>query len=96
MMSCGKPHAHDCSEILAKLYLFLDNEIDHASCVDIRDHLIECAPCLAKYDLDRVVKDLVARSCCELAPEPLRDRVRTSIRSVHVQFSSHELGPDQH
>ena len=94
-MSCGKPHAHDCSEILAKLYLFLDNEIDHASCVDIRDHLIECAPCLAKYDLDRVVKDLVARSCCELAPEPLRDRVRMSIRSVQVDITRGQFRPGQ-
>jgi len=94
-MSCGKPHAHECAEILAKLYLFLDNEIDHATCVDIRNHLLECAPCLAKYDVDRVVKDLVARSCSDLAPEPLRDRVRTSIRSVHVQFTRTDFGPDQ-
>ena len=94
-MSCGKPHARDCAEILAKLYLFLDNEIDNASCVEIRDHLIECAPCLAKYDTDRVVKDLVARSCWELAPEPLRDRVLMSIRSVDVQLSRSEFRPHQ-
>lgn len=93
-MSCGKPHAHDCSEILANLYLFLDNEIDEASCAEIRQHLIECGPCLAKYDLDRLVKDLVARSCCELAPEPLRDRVLWSIRSVSVQITSTEFRPD--
>jgi mycothiol system anti-sigma-R factor len=95
-MSCGKPHARDCAEILAKLYFFLDNEIDDASCVEIREHLLECAPCLAKYDVDRVVKDLVARSCCELAPEPLRDRVLTSIRSVHVELNRGEFRPHQH
>ena len=94
-MSCGRPHAHDCTEILARLYLFLDNEIDDATCGEIREHLIECGPCLAKYDTDRVVKDLVARSCCEPAPEPLRDRVRMSIRSVHLQVTHTEFRPDQ-
>lgn len=93
-MSCGKPHAHDCAEILANLYLFLDNEINEASCAEIRAHLIECGPCLAKYDLDRVVKDLVARSCWELAPEPLRDRVLLSIRSVSVQITTTDIRRD--
>jgi mycothiol system anti-sigma-R factor len=87
-MSCGKPHAHDCAQILAQLYLFLDREIDEASGVEIEEHLKECHPCLEKYDLDRIVKALVARSCCEEAPQPLRERVLFSIREVQVQ-----LGP---
>jgi len=93
-MSCGKPHAHDCAEILAELYVFLDNEAAEASCAEIREHLIECGPCLAAYDLDRMVKDLVARSCGELAPEPLRERVLLSIRSVSVQIASTDFRPE--
>ncbi len=91
-MSCGNPHTRDCSEILANLYLFLDNEADAASCAEIRQHLVECAPCLATYDLDRLVKDLVARSCCELAPTPLRQRVVTYIRGVQITFTHVEQG----
>lgn len=88
-MSCGKPHAHDCAEILAQLYLFLDHEIDDASSAEIQQHLDECHPCLEMYDLDRVVKSLVARSCrCEEAPEPLRERVLYSIREVQVQLGA--------
>lgn len=88
-MSCGKPHAHDCAEILAQLYLFLDHEIDAASSTEIEEHLDECHPCLEMYDLDRVVKALVARSCgCEEAPQPLRERVLFSIREVQVQLGS--------
>ncbi len=93
-MSCGKPHAQNCADILANLYLFLDNEIDDASCAEIREHLIECGPCLAKYDLDRVVKHLVARSCSEPAPQPLRDRVLLSIRSVSVQITTTNIRHD--
>lgn len=87
-MSCGKPHAHDCAEILAQLYLFLDHEIDEASCTEIEQHLDECHPCLEMYDLDRIVKALVARSCSEAAPPPLRERVLFSIREVQVQIGS--------
>jgi mycothiol system anti-sigma-R factor len=88
-MSCGKPHAHDCAEILAQLYLFLDHEIDDASCTEIEQHLHECHPCLEMYDLDRVVKALVHRSCGhEAAPQPLRERVLVSIREVQVQLGA--------
>jgi mycothiol system anti-sigma-R factor len=85
-MSCGNPHARDCAEILAQLYLFLDHEIDDASSSDIQEHLDECHPCLEKYDLDRIVKALVQRSCCEEAPAPLRERVLYSIREVQVHL----------
>jgi mycothiol system anti-sigma-R factor len=85
-MSCGNPHARDCAEILAQLYLFLDHEIDDASSSEIQEHLDECHPCLAKYDLDRIVKALVQRSCHQEAPAPLRERVLYSIREVQVQL----------
>ena len=39
-------------------------------------HLDECDPCLERYDLQRTVKSIVARSCSETAPDDLRDRVR--------------------
>jgi mycothiol system anti-sigma-R factor len=87
-MSCGKPHAHDCAEILAQLYLFLDHEMDDASCTEIEQHLEECHPCLEKYDLDRIVKALVARSCSEEAPPPLRERVLFSIHEVQMQIGA--------
>ena len=87
-MSCGKPHAHDCAQILAQLYLFLDHEIDEASGSEIAEHLDECHPCLEKYDLDRIVKALVARSCCEEAPQQLRERVLFSIHEVQVQLGA--------
>jgi mycothiol system anti-sigma-R factor len=77
----------DCADVLASLYLFLDSEIDVASSAEIRRHLDACAPCLSEYDLEKVVKALVARSCRERAPEPLRDRVLLSIRQVHVQIT---------
>jgi mycothiol system anti-sigma-R factor len=77
----------DCSDFLEQIVYFLDNELDEADCADVQLHLDECAPCLEKYDLQRTVKMLVARSCVESAPEELRRRVSMSIREVQVRIN---------
>jgi mycothiol system anti-sigma-R factor len=92
-MSCGQPHDKDCAEVLENLFLFLDHEMEEASCAEIQHHLDECAPCLAKYDLEQMVKALVARSCVEPAPPSLRERVVFQIRSVHVEISETRTDP---
>ena len=86
-MSTSDPCASsegNCAEVLARMVFFVDNELDDADCATIQQHLDDCGPCLADFDVERAVKALVARSCCETAPEELRDRVRVSIRQVHV------------
>jgi mycothiol system anti-sigma-R factor len=86
-MSCGKPHEVDCAEILERMFLFLDREMDDADCTKIQTHLDECAPCLQKYDLEELVKSLVARSCgCDKPPADLRRKAATRIRSVHTEI----------
>ncbi|HWU31303.1 MAG TPA: mycothiol system anti-sigma-R factor [Marmoricola sp.] len=85
-------HAHndssvDCSEALGRMFVFIDNELDSAGCAQIQQHLDECGPCLAKYDLERTVKAVVARSCTEVAPQGLRERVMVSIREVQIRIS---------
>ena len=54
-------------------------------------HLRECGPCLERYDLQRTVKQLVARSCSESAPESLRDRVRVQLREVQIRITEGRL-----
>lgn len=77
----------DCSEVLGRMFVFLDNELDSAGCAQIQQHLDECGPCLAKYNLERTVKAVVARSCTEVAPEGLRERVMVSLREVQIRLS---------
>ena len=85
----GQSHTPDtdCSEVLGRVFFFLDQELDQADCAQIQHHLDECGPCLARYDLERTVKTLVARSCSEVAPEGLRQRVQLSIQQVQIQIS---------
>lgn len=76
----------DCSQAISRMFVFIDNELDQADCGQIQQHLDECGPCLAKYNLERTVKSLVARSCSEVAPDGLRQRVLLHIREVQVRI----------
>jgi mycothiol system anti-sigma-R factor len=77
----------DCVEFLDRIVYFIDNELDAADCAVVQVHLRECGPCLERYDLQRTVKALVARSCAEPAPEGLRERVQVQLRAVRVQIT---------
>ncbi|HYH35062.1 MAG TPA: mycothiol system anti-sigma-R factor [Nocardioides sp.] len=84
-------HSHepgtDCADYLERIVYFLDNELDEADCSAVQLHLDECGPCLEKYDLQRTVKSVVARSCSEAAPSELRQRVMVQIRQVQVHIT---------
>lgn len=80
------PCGCDCSTARERLYLFLDQEIDTASCAEIEKHIEECSSCLTAYDVERLVKALVSRSCSERAPQPLREKVQFAIRQVEVRI----------
>ena len=86
-MSCGKHHDVDCNQILDRVYVFIDHQLDNASSQQIQTHLDECGPCLREVDLERMVKALVARSCTERAPVELRQRVMFSIRQVQIELN---------
>ena len=84
--SIDGPSASDCADFLDQIVYFIDNELDEADCSAVRVHLDSCNPCLEKYDLQRTVKSVVARSCAEVAPDELRQRVLFKIRAVQVQI----------
>lgn len=83
-MSCGNPHETDCSEVIEKLYFYLDQEqLTTADISRIRQHLDECGPCLGQYKIEDKVKALVHRSCrSEVAPERLRVSILEQIQQV--------------
>jgi mycothiol system anti-sigma-R factor len=81
------PSASECADFLEQIVYFIDNELDAADCQVVRAHLDTCNPCLEKYDLQRTVKSIVARSCSESAPKELRERVLLRIREVQVQIT---------
>ena len=86
-MSCGNHHDTDCSDVLERVFSFIDNELPTADAEAIQHHLDECGPCLQKYDLERTVKTLIRRSCWEQAPMGLREKVLLRIREVQVEIT---------
>ena len=86
-MSCGKPHDVPCSEVLARVYSYLDGEIEDTGCAQIRQHLDECGPCLREYGLEEAVKRLVHKHCgYEDVPRELRAKVLTRIQAVRAEL----------
>jgi mycothiol system anti-sigma-R factor len=91
-MSCGKPHEVPCSEVLARVYSYLDGELEDPGYVRIREHLDECGPCLREYGLEELVKRLVHKCCGhETVPSELRAKVLTRIASVRAEIETTEV-----
>ena len=85
------PHAHheghtDCSEVLHRIYEYLDGELEATDVARIATHLAECQPCLAQHDLDVALKQVVRRSCQgETAPMAIRTQIMARITMIQVE-----------
>jgi mycothiol system anti-sigma-R factor len=91
-MSCGKPHELPCSEVLAMVYSFIDDEMEVSGSAKIQQHLDECGPCLREYGLEQLVKRLVHKSCGdEAVPGELRTKVLTRIAAVRKELEGEAL-----
>ena len=90
-MSCEEPHATPCSEVLDKVYAYLDGELEEANCEEIRQHLEECAPCLQEYGLEEAVKKVLAKCCgCDPAPAGLRTRLMRQLEEARFDMREGE------
>ena len=86
-MSCGNPHEVDCRDVLARVYQYLDDELQDTDCTEIKQHLDECGPCLREFGLEDAVKKVVAKHCgCDSVPQDLRAKVLFRIREVQAEL----------
>ncbi|WP_019855347.1 mycothiol system anti-sigma-R factor [Actinopolyspora mortivallis] len=86
-----------CADVLAEVWLFLDNECDQERRAVLRRHLDECGSCLEHYGIEEHLKELLHRKCGgEHAPAELRDRLRSSIRQSVLRQAdvTVERGPE--
>ena len=82
----GEPSNAECADFLERIVRLIDNELEDGDCAIVRAHIDSCSPCLERYDLQRTVKSVVARSCGETAPAELRERVRIRIQQVQIEI----------
>jgi mycothiol system anti-sigma-R factor len=75
----------DCSQVLMRVYEYLDGEMTSEDGARIRAHLEDCGPCMTEFERDQALKALVRRSCgCEPAPAQLRLQIMATITRVSV------------
>ena len=88
-MSCENDP--DCSQVLAEVWLFLDNECDQQQREVVLQHLDECHPCLEQYGIEEHLKILLARKCGgEHASVQFKERLRACIRETILEQSEAE------
>ncbi|HTP14846.1 MAG TPA: mycothiol system anti-sigma-R factor [Streptosporangiaceae bacterium] len=94
-MSCGKPHEVPCSEVLARVYSYLDGEIEDTGIASISQHLGECGPCLREYGLEEAVRRLVHKHCGhEAVPTELRTKVLIRIAAIRAELEITQIRID--
>ncbi|HVU60924.1 MAG TPA: mycothiol system anti-sigma-R factor [Mycobacteriales bacterium] len=90
-MSCGNPHEVDCVEIFHRVDVYLAQDYDETTCIEVRQHLEECRPCLERFDLYEDVKKLVGRCCGgEVASVEFKQRLRAKLAEVEVEVTTRE------
>ncbi len=87
----------DCQETggcredkIHRIYEYLDGALSAEDIEDICKHLNECETCAREYDLECVIRSAVKRSCCEPAPEELKQSILARIDSLRGGADSSE------
>ncbi len=63
----------NCSQLLERLWAYLDGEADEELCSDLQAHIAECLPCRQHAEFERRLRIIIRHKCRgERAPEPLR------------------------
>ena len=72
----GKARETPCTEVLNRVYGYIDGKIDNVDCAKIRQQLDDPAPACASTAWRRRLKRLVAKHCgCDPAPADLRAKI---------------------
>lgn len=74
-----------CSEAVARLWEYVDAELEDLDRDRIAAHLAECTPCLEEEHVEVVMKELVRRCCQEEAPVTLRVRIHEQITVLRMR-----------
>lgn len=71
-----------CSQKLGEIYEYLDGALSCDELQKMDDHLKNCEHCAKEHDLECVIRSVVKRSCCEAAPQDLKEKIWKKISTV--------------
>ena len=66
----------DCEEVIARLFDYLDRELDAETWEEIDRHIALCRSCFTRAEFERRLRARLVEAGETEAPEPLRARTR--------------------
>lgn len=82
----SKEASRDCScgELTDHLFEYLDAEASEEEQVRWEAHIASCPDCRDRADAERHVRSVLKRSCAEVAPSTLRERITRQIEAFRT------------
>src|SRR6267154_1855384 len=75
-------HCINCVEVVARLHLYLDRELNNEELTIVQQHLDDCSLCDCRFHVDMSIKRLIHERCTiERAPAHLREAVMQLARA---------------
>ncbi len=68
-----------CSELIAKLYEFIDNELDANTCEQFRMHLEKCKHCKDCAKAEKHIRNILQNKCFDKAPKDLKEKIHLNL-----------------
>jgi anti-sigma factor (TIGR02949 family) len=69
-----------CEDVLAKLYDYLDKEVDSGLEADIDEHIHSCRECFSRAEFERKLRKRVVTSVEVKPPDGVRSRLENLIK----------------
>lgn len=72
----AEPEKIRCEEVIARLFTYLDGEIDDAGRAQIDRHLDECRGCFSRAEFEKALRDRLRRIGDTQASPSLQERIK--------------------
>jgi anti-sigma factor (TIGR02949 family) len=76
-----KPAKTDCDRLVEVLYEYVDGDCDENLRERLAEHVEQCPTCLEQLGIEQQVRQLLQVRCTSQAPDGLRGRIVTALRS---------------
>lgn len=70
------PRELSCEEVIARLFDYLDRELDDRQAAEIEHHLARCRDCFSRSEFEKRLRARLATGASQPAPPRLQRRIR--------------------
>ncbi|MGO1320547.1 MAG: mycothiol system anti-sigma-R factor [Galactobacter sp.] len=81
-MCCAS--AAETATRMERIHEYLNGALSWEDLLHLQEHLAECPECAQQYDLECIIRSVVARSCHESAPATLHSRIKIRIEEIRI------------